>query len=431
MNEDLARPTASELLSRSRSGSCTVESIVLACLERIRLRDPALLAWVHVDPDAALERARSLDALEVDRRGPLHGLPIGIKDIILTADAPTQYNSPLYEGFQPRIDAACVSVLRRAGAVILGKTDTVEFGATGRKARTRNPHAPGHTPGGSSSGSAAAVADGHVPLALGTQTGGSMIRPASFCGVWALKPTWGMVGHEGVRPYAPSLDTLGWFARSSADLRLLLDVFDSADVSREAPVPLERMTIASCHPPSWDRAEPSTRRAFDAAVCAFERGGARVVRLDLPPEFDALPALQMRIMRSEARASLLAAWRLFPDTLETSLRDQASNRDGTTRTELVAAYDHAARCRVLFDAAAAPFDAVLAPSTIGSAPAGLSGTGDLVFNGLWSLLHTPCVNVPGWQDERGLPVGLTLTGPRFSDRRVLDVSDALAGLLAA
>lgn len=429
MSEGLARISASELAVRLRTGDCSVEAVVRACLERIRLRDPAVLAWTHVDEQLAIDRARTLDALPIDQRGPLHGLPIGIKDIILTADAPTQYNSPLYDGFFPRLDAACVTVLRQAGAVILGKTDTVEFGATGRKARTHNPHAPGHTPGGSSSGSAAAVADFHVPLALGTQTGGSMIRPASFCGVWALKPTWGLVGNEGVRQYAVSLDTLGWFARSCADLRLVLDVFDMPDPACVAARPLEDAVIAACRPPSWDRADPSTRHAFEAAIAAFERSGARVVALDLPSDFEQLPALQMRIMRSEARASLLANWRRFPDALEPSLRDQAKNEDGTTRAELIEAYDHAARCRALFDAAAAPFDAVLAPSTIGSAPAGLAATGDLVFNGLWTLLHTPCVNVPGWRDDQGLPVGLTLTGPRFSDRRVLDVADAFGKVL--
>ena len=433
MSEDLWRLDASDLVGLLRTGACSAEAIALACLARTAGRDAEIRAWSHLEPELVLAQARRLDALPPDRRGPLHGMPIGIKDIILTADMPTQYNSPHYEGFHPHIDAACVAVLRQAGAIVFGKTDTVEFGATGRKARTHNPHAIGHTPGGSSSGSAAAVADSQVPLALGTQTGGSMMRPASFCGVWALKPTWGLVGNEGVRAYATSLDTLGWFARSCADLRMLLDVFDADDAQAvdDPGSALKGATIACYRTAAWDRAETPTRAAMSAAVATLEEAGARVVDLEVPDEFEALASLQMLIMRQEARASLLATYRLHPDTLEASLRDQATNIDGTTRMQLMAAYDQAARCRAAFDQLASGFDAVLTPSTVGSAPFGLQATGDLIFNGLWTLLHTPCVNVPGWHDEGGLPVGLTLTGPRFADRRVLAVAEALGRAIAA
>ena len=429
MTDDLASLTATALRTRLQDGSTTVEAVALACLARVDAREREVHAWSHLDRALVLDRARALDALPASQHGSLHGVPIGVKDIILTADQPTQYNSPLYQGFLPRIDAACVALLRHAGALIFGKTDTVEFGATGRKAATHNPHRFGHTPGGSSSGSAAAVADGHVPLALGTQTGGSMIRPASFCGTWALKPTWGLVGNEGVKRYAVTLDTLGWFARSAEDLRLLLDVLDPDGPVAPRPFTLDGGSIAVFRTAAWDRAGPATRRAMDDAIVLLEAAGVRVTTLDVSAHFDALPDLQMRVMRSEARTSLLAEYRRFPDRLEASLRDQVLNTDGTTHADLLAAYDQAARCRVEFDALAAPFDAVLTPSTVGSAPAGLTDTGDLIYNGLWTLLHTPCVNVPGWRDDSGMPVGLTLTGPRFADRRVLAVAEAFAQLV--
>ena len=425
-------PTSAELLPRLRSGELSAEALANSCLQRIAARDDKVRAWVTVRPEHVLAQARA-----ADRRfaaggplGALHGLPVGIKDVIATADLPTQHNSPLHEGEQPGVDAACVSILRAAGAVILGKTDTVEFAATGRRAATRNPHDLARTPGGSSSGSAAAVADGHVPLALATQTGGSTIRPASFCGIWALKPTHGLVSTEGCKRYAPTLDTLGWMASSAADLRLLLDVFDA----EPAPAPaatfsLAGARIAVCRTPMWPRAEGATQQALAQAEQRLTEAGARLQLLDLPPPFDTLAALQLRVMRSEGQASLLNEYRQHGERLEASLRDQVLNGDGATRAQLCQAWDTAAACRPQFDALAGAFDAVLTPSTPGVAPLGLQNTGDLVFNGIWTLLHVPCVNVPGWRDAQGLPVGLTLTGPRFADRRVLAVAQALGALM--
>ena len=198
-----------------------------ACLVRIAAREADVRAWSYVDPDAVIRQARELDKLP--SRGPLHGIPIGVKDIYNTADMPTQHNSPIYTGHRPNADAATVGTLRAAGALILGKTDTMEFASTGRLAATRNPHNLARTPGGSSSGSAAAVGDFHVPLALGTQTGGSLIRPASFCGVYAMKPTWNAVSAEGVKLISTTLDTVGWYGRSVADLALLADTFALQD----------------------------------------------------------------------------------------------------------------------------------------------------------------------------------------------------------
>lgn len=429
MMTDPSTLTASAALEALRGGSLSASDYARACLAHVQARDADVRAWASIDPALLLGQAAALDLAA--SRGPLHGLPIGIKDVILTADLPTQYNSPLHNGFHPRIDASCVRLLRQSGALVFGKTDTVEFGATGRKALTRNPHDLRRTPGGSSSGSAAAVADGHVPLALGTQTGGSMMRPASYCGVWAIKPTWGLVSNEGCKAYAPSLDTLGWFARSAADLALLYDVFDPEPAAAALPCTLAGAQFAICRTPMWPHAEPATQQALATAATQLRSAGAVVSELVLPAPFDALPAQQLLLMRAEGRATLLCEYRDHPQALEPSLRDQVLNTNGSTRDQLRQAYDLAAAGRSAWDTIAAGFDAVLVPSAVGEAPLGLASTGDFIFNGLWSLLQVPCINVPGWTGPNGLPVGLTLTGPRFSDRRLLALAQAWLDVLPA
>jgi Asp-tRNA(Asn)/Glu-tRNA(Gln) amidotransferase A subunit family amidase len=352
-------------------GDLTSETLTAACLGRIRDRDSDVQAWSWIDDDLAMTGARAADAARRHGSplGPLHGLPIGVKDVMLTRDMPTQYNSPLYAGFRPGGDAACVAILRSAGAVMLGKTHTVEFAATGRPPPTRNPHDPSRTPGGSSSGSAAAVADRHVPLALGTQTGGSIVRPASYCGVWGLKPTWGLVSTEGCKAFAPSLDTVGWFARTVGDLDLLLDVFD-------------------------------------------------------PP-----PKLHGTVMRGEGRAAFLPQVRADPSRLHESIAAMVAGDTVVSRDALRGAYGLADKARVAFETAAAGFDAVLAPSAVDEAPVGLASTGGFGLNGGWTLLHGPVVNVPGLRGGHGMPVGVTLAGARFTDRRVLAVAELLARAL--
>ena len=403
---DPSRLSATEAVALLAGGDLTAEALARACLDRVLARDPAVRAWTHLDPALVLAQARECD--RAGRPGPLHGLPVGIKDVILTRDMPTQYNSPLYRGFAPALDGSCVALLRAAGAVIFGKTDTVEFAATGRRALSRNPHDLARTPGGSSSGSAAAVADFHVPLALATQTGGSTIRPASFCGLHAMKPSWNIVSLEGVRRYAVSLDTLGWYGRSSADLALLQDVFDPEPADQPA-VALRGARIALCRTPFWDRAAPDTRAAMRQAQVRLEAAGAVLSELDLPPAFADLPRLQMLLMRTEGRGSFLAEYRTDRERLHPDFRAQVENADRTSRAELARAYDQAAACRAGFDALAAPFDALL-------------------FNASWTLLHVPCINLPYFQAANGLPLGLTLTGPRFSDRRLLAVAQAMDAL---
>ena len=380
-----------------------------------------------------MARARDLDDAHANGCvGTLQGVPVGIKDVILTLDMPTQYNSPQYRGFHPGLDAACVSLLRSAGALVFGKTETVEFGATGAVAPTRNPNRPTHTPGGSSSGSAAAVADGHVPLALGTQTGGSIVRPASYCGVYGMKPTWNLVSREGAKMFSVSLDTIGWFARSAADLGLLLDVFDPDAPTAPAATPFDLSTarVAVCRSPAWPQADEATRQAMTNATDLLHAAGAQLVDLELPAPFETLGLLQDVVMRAEGRSAFLAEYRAHGSALHESFRGQVENVAGFTRAQLCSAYDIAAACRARFDDIASAYDAVLTPSTVGEAPVGLAATGSLAFNAMWSLLHVPCINVPGLVGPGGLPVGLTLTGPRFSDRTLLGVAAALGALFA-
>jgi Asp-tRNA(Asn)/Glu-tRNA(Gln) amidotransferase A subunit family amidase len=421
--------TAEMLNVHLERGAMTTRDLAHACLARIEARDATVRAWSHIDRALVLTQVAELE--KQPRRSPLHGVPIGIKDVILTKDMPTQYNSELYEGSFPKIDAACVSILRAAGAVILGKTDTVEFASTGRKALTRNPHDLARTPGGSSSGSAAAVADFHVPLALGTQTGGSMIRPASYCGVFAMKPTWGLVSAEGAKSFSPTLDTIGWFARSAGDLKLMYDLFDPDGPAEEPPLSLAGARIAICRSPFWGQAEDATRDAMAVAEAALRAAGAVVSDLELPEMFDGLAAAQLVVMDGEGRRSFLSEYRMHEDRLHPNLRAYVLNPKGVGLGDLKDAYDLAARCRAEFDRIAGDYDAVLTPSTVGAAPLGLAETGAMTFNAMWTLLHVPCINWPVFTTAEGLPVGLTLTGPRFSDRRLLAAAAAVEPLRQA
>jgi Asp-tRNA(Asn)/Glu-tRNA(Gln) amidotransferase A subunit family amidase len=422
--------TASEIAASIRGGDITAEAVARACLDRIAERDSAVRAWAFVDPDAVIRRARELDSGPI--RGPLHGVPIGVKDMIDTADMPTQHNSPIFAGHRPSLDAAPVATLRAAGAIILGKTDTTEFAAAGRWAATRHPLDPRHSPGGSSAGSAAAVADWQVPLALGTQTAGSTMRPASFCGVYAFKPTWGAVSREGLKLYAASLDTLTWFARSVADLDLMCETFAIADDAPPVAVPAKGARIALCRSPAWSFAQPGTEMAMDAAAERLREAGAVVTTLELAESFADLGfGVHQAVMFSEGRAAFLSLARTNPEQLHDDFHARVENRAGISRARLVAAYDQAAACRAAFDAIARDYDAVLTPSARGEAPLLEAGPGDAVFNRMWTLLHVPCVNIPVCDGPGGLPVGVTLVGPRFADRQLLVTAEAMAGAMAS
>ncbi len=415
-------------------GTLTSEALTKACLDRIESRDAEVKAWCYIDPDVALRTARDRDRSRSAGTvfGPLHGIPLGVKDVIDTCDMPTTSNSPIYARYQPSIDAECVRIVRAQGAIILGKTDTVEFAAGGRRAATRNPLNLAHTPGGSSSGSAASVADGQVPLAFGTQTAGSLIRPASYNGIYALKPTHGAVAWSGARQYAPSLDTIGWYGRSVADLELVAKTFRLRGLSAKPSVTLKGLKIGLCRSPNWHLAQPSSQKAFELASSRLSEAGASVKPLNLPPLFDKLPAAQDTIMHAEGLPHFLAEFVEHHHLLHQDFRDRVENAKGITAAEFIAAQDTAAEGRRSFDALfGADLDVVLTPAALGEAPLGVDAMGAWAMNIMWTLLHAPCLSIPVTKGPTGLPVGIQLVGPRYGEPRLLAIADALAPILDA
>ena len=398
-------------------GKMTSQALVEACLARIRTREAEIGAWVHLDTEAALAQARACD--RGPARGPLHGVPVGIKDIIETCDMPTGYGSAVYTGYQPAWDAPCVALLRAAGAVILGKTVTTEF-AMFTPGKTANPHNPRHTPGGSSSGSAAAVADYMVPLALGTQTAGSIIRPASYCGVIGYKPSHGDFAIAGIKALSQTLDTLGGFARSVDDLALLRSVLVGApaEVSSLARPP----RIGLCRTPQWPQASADTQHALESAAARLAAAGAEVRDLDLAPEFTELCQAQEAIQVFEGARCCAHELLHHRDQLSARLVALLEPSDRITYTAYTAALGLAERCRRQLEAVFDTYDALLVPSAPGEAPEGLSATGDPLFNRMWTLLHTPAVNLPGLVGTHGLPVGVQVIGSVGQDDRLLAIA---------
>lgn len=423
---DAARLTATEALRRMAAGQLTAEALVAASLARIGRRDGEIRAWLALS-ETALDEARRCDAVPLEQRGRLHGLPIGVKDVFDTFDLPTTHNSPLYEGHRPAADAAVVDLLRSEGAIILGKTDTTEFAAAGRDAATANPHDVSRTPGGSSAGSAAAVADFHVPLALATQTGGSTIRPASFCGVVGFKPSFGRVSREGAKIYAQSFDTVGWYGRSVDDIALLASVL-GLDEPRDARSLPQRLRVGFTAGPYADRLGPESREALQRSKARLERAGHAVELFDLPPEFAELDRHHRVILHREGQASFRNLARRHGSRLHDDFHHRVENRDGSTLSDLAQAYDAMALGRISFDRLMQDFDVVIAPSAPGFAPVGRR-PGDPVFNASWTLLGIPCLNLPVTLDEPSLPIGVTLISSRFDDRRLLDIARMIEPLL--
>ena len=418
--------SAAEAARRLAAREITCEALVAACLERVGEREQTVRAWAFLDRKQALEQARALDRMP--RRGPLHGLPFGIKDIIDTADQPTEYGSPIYRGNRPRADAASVALLRHAGALILGKTETTEF-ANNHPAPTRNPHDPAHTPGGSSSGSAAAVADFMVPLALGTQTGGSVIRPAAFCGVYACKPSFGSINRGGMKFDAESLDTIGVFGRSVEDLALALQPL----TGREAPrfgKGEAHPRIGLCRTPSWRAADAATQANLEAAAHALSKAGARVHSFELPPGSDQLFDRHKVIMGYENARALAWEYFNFPDKISAGLKPRLDEGWQVTRAEYDALRAHASRCRAALADAMREVDFLLAPSAPGEAPRGLATTGDPVFNRAWTLFGVPCVTLPYGKGAHGLPLAVQLVGAFDGDTALLRWAHWVATRLA-
>lgn len=414
-----AELSATSAAAAIAAGELSSTALVQACLDRIAERDGVVGAWQVLDPEAALRAARQRDATAPS--GPLHGVPVAVKDLIDTADLPTRYGSDIYSGHRPAIDAACVARLRAAGAVVLGKTVTTEFAAFS-PGRTANPLDPARTPGGSSSGSAAAVADRMVPIALGTQTAASIVRPASFCGVFGMKPTFGSVDRSGVKPLAPSLDTVGWFARTPEDLALVGRVLTGARGAevRAAPLP-ERPRIGFVRTPQWPQADASTRERLQQAVHRLATD-ADVREISLPGPFDGLVEAQTMVMEREAALALDAEWREHRSQLSEQLREMLARGRALPEAVYEQAKELAADCRGRLDGLFADVDFLLAPSAVGEAPRGLDRTGDPVFARMWTLLGVPAVSVPGLVGPAGMPLGVQVLAASGGDERAVDAA---------
>ncbi|PVX59614.1 amidase [Rhodococcus globerulus] len=401
-------------------------SAVEHCLERIDQRDNIIRAWAHLDPELALEQARSRDS--EPRRSALHGIPFGLKDIIETADQPTGYGSELWAGWQPERDAKVVRRLRRDGAVILGKTTTTEF-ATYRPTNTRNPHGLEHTPGGSSSGSAAAVADGQVPLALGTQTAGSVLRPGSFCGVFTLKPTYGRWPFDGVLPVALTFDTVGGFARHPAWLGALDESLasDGAHTPSATVLPaLQDIRIGVLRPPWADRASPAAAALLEEFGSSLRHVVADLRQIEVPPEMADLDDAHTLIMSTEASAALTEKiHRSHPERVSDQL--QAFLYAGRTAqsSEIQQARLVLRSARSFVAKAFGDVDLLLTLAAPGEAPAGLTSTGDPVFNKLASVSGCPAVGLPAGRGAHGLPLGIQLIAPAHADQALVRVATCL------
>jgi amidase len=389
---------------------------VEACLAAIEARDGVLHAWTAVDAEFARRQARALDAGPV--RGPLHGIPVGVKDIFDTADLPTEYGSPIYRGHRPAADAACVAAARAAGAVILGKTVTTEF-ATMVPAATVHPKNPKHTPGGSSSGSAAAVAAGMVPCAYGTQTVGSIVRPAAYCGVVGYKPTYGMLSRTGMKMGAESLDTAGVIAKDVSFAALLA----GASAMRPDLLKVDSLKdprLAVCRSANWHHMSPEGAAAFEASAKRLAGKGARLVKLELDfPELDAAASTILVYEMARGLAYEFANHRAQVSPMLVERVDAGSSMPYETYRR---ALEYASGCRRTLADVVGDVDAILTPSATGEAPPGLGSTGNTAMNRLWTLLHGPCITVPAGSGSAGLPLGVQLVGIPGSDAKTLAVA---------
>jgi len=399
------------------------EQQVSACLERIAEREREVHAWAYLDAERALAEARARD--REAPRSALHGVPVGIKDVIDTADMPTEYNSPIYRGHQPKWDAACVTLLRRAGCVILGKTVTTEF-ATMVPAATVHPKNPKHTPGGSSSGSAAAVAAGMVRFAFGTQTVGSIIRPAAYCGVVGYKPSFGTLSRSGMKMGCDTLDTAGVIARSVDDAALL--VAGSAMRSDLLEIAAaEKPELAVCRSPNWHHMSPEGAAAFEAAAKRLAAKGARLVDLEL--DFPQLDAAASTILVYEMARALAYEITNHRARVSPMLLERVDSGATMPYAQYAKAMAYAAECRRRLRDLAGEADAILTPSATGEAPLGLGSTGNTAMNRLWTLLHGPCVTVPAGDGPAGLPMGIQIVGLSGEDARTLAVAKWVEGAL--
>ncbi|MQT15619.1 amidase [Segnochrobactrum spirostomi] len=419
---DLLTLSARETARRVRAGDVSAEAVCAAFADRIAEREPDVQAWTYYDRDRALAEARGVAA------GPLAGITFGVKDVIDTADMPTGYGSALYEGFRPVADAPVVALARRLGAVMMGKTVSTEF-AMASPGKTRNPAALDHTPGGSSSGSCAAIAAGMVHVAFGTQTSGSVVRPASFCGIVGYKPSFGTLNRAGVKALSDSLDTMSLLARDVRDA-----AFATATLAEMPSLELGTVTapktVGLFRTSRWDLAEPATRDALDRAADALRAAGVTVRELAVPDEFERLYAYHDAVMGWETPRTLAFEHGPLGDRIAPLTRAFLDQLAKATRADYDAALAGLKDRAAILDGLLDGCDVLLTPAAPGEAPAGLAATGDPVFNKVWTLLHGPAIAVPAGNGPGGLPVGVQVIGRLGDDAATLTAAAFLEDSLA-
>ena len=396
----LSALTASDAAAGLAAGEFTSERLVAECLDRIRYDDDKLHAWTYVDADHALAQARACDTAD-SPVGPLHGIPVGVKDVLDTSDMPTEYGSEIYRGHRPDADSACVAALRAAGAIILGKTTTTQF-ASPLPVGVRNPHDTERTPGVSSSGSAAAVADYMVPLANGTQTGGSVILPASFCGVVGYKASLDGLDRTGIAGLKKTLDTLGYFARSAEDIGLVY----GAVTGRTVPADAGHPKIGVCRTPMWHEAEDCAQAALEAAASELSAAGYDVADVSLPPQFDTIEEPFRVISNYEGKQALAGEFRDHMDKMNSWMQETGKSTWSETEYADAVAAANVARTALgnLYD----DYPVLLTPSTAGEAPADLISVTMSSFNRMWTLMHGPTMTLPASTGPNGMPVGVQI-----------------------
>ncbi len=406
------------LARRIEDGATTAAEVLDLCAAAIAARESEIRAFTALDLDAARKQAQALGTSA--RQVPLRGLPVGVKDIFDTVDFPTAYGSPIYTGHRPRTDASLVMLVRRAGGIVPGKTVTTEL-ASLHPGVTRNPHNPAHTPGGSSSGSAAAVAAGMLPVALGSQTGGSVIRPAAYCGVAGFKPSYKLLPTVGMKCFSWSLDTAGLFAAGVADVAFAAAAITGRDLRVDGGAPgAPRIRLVRTH--VWDEASDAMKAAVERAAQAAGRAGAEVVDTVLPPILEEAFRAHIIVQDYEAYRALAFEYDRHRDALAPILRTQIEKGGTFTHDAYDAARRTTRRARHALADLMADADVILTPSAAGAAPSGIGATGLPTFNKLWTLMGTPCVNVPGLVDQGGLPLGVQIVGRFGRDRPALEAA---------
>jgi Asp-tRNA(Asn)/Glu-tRNA(Gln) amidotransferase A subunit family amidase len=416
--------SATEAAKKIQANQLSSEELLRSCIERIEEKESSTQAWVETNFKAALEQARYLDRSA--NQGLLHGLPFGAKDLFDTHDFPTRYGSPVYENNRPNSDAVHVSLMRQAGGILLGKTVTTEF-ATFKGGKTRNPHNPEYTPGGSSSGSAAAVADEMIPLATGSQTAASVIRPAAFCGVVGYKPTYGKISLGGAKSLSPSLDTLGSLSRTVEDAALCVAVMSGDTDLAKINALSKKPRIATCLTYDGHLASAETVAAIaHAALLSEDLFKVSVPEIKLPSIFKKMSELQGRIMWSESARSFSFEQTNHADQLSQQLRGLIKQGAAISYEQYNADLIVAEQARMSIDQLLSQeIDVIITPSAIGEAPNGHTHTGDPIFCRVWTLMGLPCITLPLFKGPNGMPVGVQLVARRGRDRLLLSVADVL------